>query len=60
MALPKRRHSKARSRKRRSHTAQSPVATIVCPRCDAAKEPHRICANCGYYAGREVIPMEKS
>jgi ribosomal protein L32 len=24
------------------------------------KEPHTVCPNCGYYAGREVISMEKS
>ena len=60
MALPKRRHSKSRSGKRRAHQALRRSGTTVCPRCDAVKEPHRVCSNCGYYAGREVIAMEKS
>lgn len=60
MALPKRRHSKSRTRKRRAHLALRRLGTTVCSRCDAVKEPHCICPNCGYYAGREVIAMEKS
>jgi len=60
MALPKRRHSRARSRKRRAHQALNRPGGTVCPRCDTVKEPHRICPTCGYYAGREIIAMEKS
>jgi len=60
MALPKRRQSRARTRKRRSHDALRRVGISSCPRCDAVKEPHRVCPNCGYYGGREVISMEKS
>jgi len=60
MALPKRRHSNTRGRKRRTHDALSRVGTTACPRCDTVKEPHCVCPNCGYYAGREVISMEKS
>lgn len=55
LALPKRRHSRARSRKRRSHDALRPVALSSCPRCNQAKEPHRVCSNCGYYKGRAVL-----
>lgn len=60
MALPKRRHSVTRGRKRRSHNALKAPGTTVCPRCDEVKEPHTICAKCGHYAGREVIEMEKA
>ena len=60
MALPKKRQSRARTRKRRSHHALKRVGVSSCPRCGAVKEPHRVCPNCGYYGGREVIPMEKS
>lgn len=60
MALPKRRQSKSRSRKRRSHHALRRPGTTTCPRCDTVKEPHRVCPNCGHYADREVIAMEKS
>jgi len=31
-----------------------------CPKCGKAVLPHRVCASCGYYKGREVINvMEK-
>ena len=60
MALPKRKHSKARTRKRRAHQAIRPKGTTLCPRCDTVKEPHCVCPTCGHYAGREVIATEKS
>ena len=60
MALPKRRHSKTRGRKRRTHDNLKRAGVTLCPRCDTVKEPHRICPSCGYYAGREVIAMEKA
>ncbi|MBQ8868749.1 MAG: 50S ribosomal protein L32, partial [Oscillospiraceae bacterium] len=29
-----------------------------CPQCGELKMPHRVCANCGYYKGKEVIKVE--
>ena len=55
MANPKRRHSKARRDKRRAHDFLSRPGTSECPNCGEAKLPHRVCASCGYYRGREVI-----
>ena len=55
MALPKRRQSKARSRKRRTHYKSASVSTTTCPQCNSTKMPHRACPNCGYYKGRPVI-----
>lgn len=60
MALPKRRQSRARTRKRRAHDALKRKGTTVCPRCDTVKQPHRICPTCGYYANREVVAMENA
>lgn len=55
MPNPKRRHSKSRRNKRRTHD-RLPVPTLVpCPQCHQAKLPHQICPNCGYYKGREVV-----
>ena len=55
MALPKKRQSKARGRKRRTHYKSSSVATTNCPQCSQTKMPHRACPNSGYYRGRPVV-----
>ncbi|MGI6678767.1 MAG: 50S ribosomal protein L32 [Dehalobacterium sp.] len=26
-----------------------------CPQCHAFKAPHRVCPECGYYKGKEVV-----
>ena len=58
MPRPKRRHSKARGRKRRTHWKLATPSLAVCPQCREAKVPHRICPHCGYYHGREVLTVE--
>ena len=58
MPNPKRRHSKSRSRKRRTHDALTPVGSSACPQCQAPKLPHRVCPNCGYYDGRQVLKKD--
>lgn len=55
MPNPKRRHSKARRDKRRSHDALARPATSTCSNCGETKMPHRACGHCGYYNGRAVI-----
>ena len=59
MAVPKRKHTKARRDKRRSNVwkIQAP-ALMKCPQCGEFKLPHRVCKTCGYYKGREVIKIE--
>ncbi len=58
MAVPKRKTSLARKRKRRSHLALSAPNLDTCPRCLEPKEPHRVCPSCGTYKGREVVRVE--
>lgn len=55
MPNPKRRHSKQRRDKRRTHYKATPSAISVCPQCSAVKMPHRACPECGYYNGRKAI-----
>lgn len=57
MPNPKRRHSKQRGRKRRTHDALSPVSAGACPQCGEPKAPHRVCAYCGFYRQRQVRPV---
>jgi large subunit ribosomal protein L32 len=55
MAVPKQKQSHSRTTKRRSsHRAAAP-AVNACPHCHKPRRPHRVCPNCGYYAGREVV-----
>ena len=59
MAVPKRKHSKARRDKRRSNVWKIKVPTLMkCPQCGEFKLPHRICKACGYYKGREIVKKE--
>ena len=58
MAVPKKRTSKQRQRKRRTHYKARPVVTNPCPRCGDPKRPHRICFECGFYRDEPVIPVE--
>jgi large subunit ribosomal protein L32 len=59
MALPKRKVSKSKGAKRRTHQKLSPPNLSVCPQCDEPKLPHHVCPNCGYYKGRSVIETEE-
>jgi large subunit ribosomal protein L32 len=59
MANPKRRHSKRRTATRRAHDFLTPQSASECPNCHEAKMPHRACAKCGYYKGREVLEVEE-
>jgi len=59
MAVPMRKISKRRTRMRASHHAMTPGNFRACPRCGHMGPPHRVCKNCGHYAGREVINKEE-
>ena len=59
MPVPKRRTSKARKGKRRSHHALVPVQTVVCKQCGHAMLPHTVCGHCGTYRGRKVLQVEE-
>ncbi|HET7819024.1 MAG TPA: 50S ribosomal protein L32 [Bacteroidia bacterium] len=55
MPNPKRRHSKSRSRKRRTHYKASVPTLTNCSNCGAPILMHRVCQECGYYRGKQVI-----
>ena len=59
MGLPKRRHSKTRGRKRRTHDALKEPSMTVCSNCSAVILPHHLCPQCGYYKGRVVVVKKK-
>lgn len=60
MAVPKRRHSSTRGKKRRTHWKLRKPGTSLCGHCGAPRQPHRICPACGYYHGEEIVaPREE-
>lgn len=58
MAVPKRKTSKARKRKRRAHLALETPPSSTCARCGAEKVPHAVCESCGFYRGRDVLALD--
>ena len=59
MAVPKKKTSKSRKNMRRAHDFLSVPAASSCPQCKAPKLPHRACAACGTYKGRQVLKTEE-
>ncbi len=59
MAVPFRKVSNTRGRKRRTHYKISANGTTTCPKCGAQVRPHRVCLNCGTYKNREVIEQKE-
>lgn len=57
MPNPKRRHSRSRRDKRRGGDKLESLNLSSCPQCKMPKQPHRICAHCGYYKGRQVVQV---
>ncbi|MFN0063328.1 MAG: 50S ribosomal protein L32 [Myxococcaceae bacterium] len=60
MGVPKKRTSKMRRDRRRAANSnlRTPVQVIACGKCGSPILPHRVCASCGTYKGREVFAVE--
>lgn len=59
MAVPKRKTSKSKRDKRRTHKKVPAPNLAVCPQCNESRLPHHVCPHCGYYKGRQVIEVEE-
>jgi large subunit ribosomal protein L32 len=55
MAVPQRRTSKTRKRKRRTHIKLNVPGMVICPNCGELTLAHRVCKVCGQYGGKEVV-----
>jgi len=57
MGIPKRKTSKSKRDMRRSHDALTVPPQSSCSQCGEPILPHRVCAACGYYRGKQVITV---
>lgn len=57
--LPKQKISRGRRDRRRAHHSLKAKNLVQCSNCGDMRLPHRVCPNCGFYKGREVVEVEK-
>ena len=50
-----RRVSKTRKLKRRTHYKLEVPGMVVCSNCGELTLSHRVCSNCGFYKGKQVV-----
>ncbi|MBN2862865.1 MAG: 50S ribosomal protein L32 [Bacteroidales bacterium] len=55
MPNPKRKHSKQRRDKRRTHYKATAPTVATCSNCGSSVKYHRVCPECGYYRGKPAI-----
>jgi len=58
MAVPKRKKSKSKRNKRRTHQKIAGPNLTTCPQCGDTRLPHHACPSCGTYKGRTIIETE--
>lgn len=59
-AVPKTKTSKARRDSRRANNFRLDLPGLAeCPQCHKPKLSHRVCPNCGYYKGKEVVSVQE-
>jgi large subunit ribosomal protein L32 len=57
MPVPKHKTAKTKTRMRRSigyYNLKTPGLSL-CPQCGSRKLPHRVCPECGYYKGKQIV-----
>lgn len=58
MAHPKRKHSHARTHKKRTHQKIHSPSLVKCSQCKKPKPKNMVCPFCGYYKNKEIIKIE--
>jgi len=58
MAHPKRKISKTRRDKRRTHYKAKASTLYICPNCTNPVLYHRICEECGHYRGKQAVEKQ--
>ncbi len=58
MAHPKRKQSKSRRDKRRTHYKAEFLTLTKCSNCNTTIRFHRVCPECGFYKGKLAIDKD--
>jgi len=59
MAVPKRRTSKSKKLKRRTHKKLHMPNLSACSNCGELRKSHHVCPSCGQYDGKEVVSVSE-
>jgi len=59
MAVPKKRHSKSKAKRRKTHYYLEKKELVKCENCGKEKLPHFVCPFCGFYKGKKVLEIKK-
>lgn len=57
MAVPKKKMSRSRTRRRKANFKVQRPVLVNCQDCNAPMRPHRACPSCGAYNGRAVVDI---
>ncbi|HLD61031.1 MAG TPA: 50S ribosomal protein L32, partial [Patescibacteria group bacterium] len=58
MGLPGHRRTSSHKHRRAAHFALQANTITTCPKCKKPILPHRACAFCGTYRGRQVVKVK--
>ena len=59
MAHPKRKWSKARTSRHRSLFKLEVPGFVECPQCHSKMLRRKVCKNCGFYKGAQVLKIDE-
>ena len=58
--LPKKKHSRSRTRRARAHMGVKPIQLVKCPACPVMIRPHHACPKCGIYKDQYYVDAPTS
>jgi large subunit ribosomal protein L32 len=59
MAVPKKRHSCSKAKRRKMHYYLKEKELVRCENCGKEKLPHIVCSFCGFYKGKKILEIKE-